>query len=231
MIPSLQSSWLQLSANLFGFLPLLAGAAIIFLLGLLISDWIKKLTEEFLKIARIPKLTQQLGVDATLKQADITQTPVQILGQVTKWITVLVFVNASSNLLGLDAISQIINRFILFLPNLLVALLILTTGLILANFTESLSKGLLANFDKHIQRPLARFTRYLVVVFFTLAAISQLNIAQPLITTFFQGLTATLTLAIGLSVGLGSKDLVKKILESWYQNLQKPPSKAKKSSS
>ena len=53
------------------------------------------------------------------------------------------------------------------------------------------------------------------------AAIDQLQIAQGLITTFFQGLTYTIVLVVGLSVGLGAKDLVSKVLGDWYEKIKK----------
>jgi hypothetical protein len=218
---SFQSAYTQVATTILNFLPLLAGAILILLVGLVISDWVKKLVEQFLKIARIPQLSQKLGLEHFLKQADISLSTVQILGQFSKWLVILVFLMASANLLNLTAISQILDRFLLFLPNLLIAALIFVAGLLIANFTESLTKGLVSALDSHLKAPIARLTRYLVIVFFALTAISQLHIAEALITTFFQGLTLTLTLAIGLSVGLGSKDLVAKLLNQWYKNLQK----------
>ena len=53
------------------------------------------------------------------------------------------------------------------------------------------------------------------------AAIDQLQIAQGLIATFYQGLTYTIVLAVGLSVGLGAKDLISRVLNEWYDKIHK----------
>ena len=56
---------------------------------------------------------------------------------------------------------------------------------------------------------------------FRAAAIDQLQIARNFIATFFQGLTYTIVLVVGLSGGLGAKDLVAKILNDWYEKIRK----------
>ena len=63
---------------------------------------------------------------------------------------------------------------------------------------------------------LAKVASYLVVVVSAMAAINELGIAQSLINTLFIGVVATLSLGIGLAIGLGAKELVAKMLMDWY---------------
>ena len=59
------------------------------------------------------------------------------------------------------------------------------------------------------------------MVFTILAAMSQLGIAATFVNTLFIGFVAMLAIGLGLSLGLGSKDLVKTILEDWYKDFKK----------
>ncbi|MDP2670862.1 MAG: hypothetical protein Q8P13_00110, partial [bacterium] len=108
-----------------------------------------------------------------------------------------------------------------YLPNIFAAVLIFGAGVVLAGFLEKLVKGSLGGIDIKLSRLMAKFTSYLVVVFTVLASISQLGIAKNLIDTVFIGFVTMLALALGLSLGLGSKDLVKTILEDWYKTFKK----------
>ena len=81
---------------------------------------------------------------------------------------------------------------------------------------ESLIKGPVSQVDVRISRMLAKIASYLVVVVSALAAVNELGIAQSLINSLFIGVVATLTLGIGLSLGLGGKELVAKMLTDWY---------------
>ena len=131
------------------------------------------------------------------------------------------FFVASINLLGLNTVTQVLNGLLSYLPNIFASILILFAGVLLAGFLEKLVKGSLGGIDLKLSRLMGKFTSYLVVVFAALAAISQLGIAKSFVDTIFMGFIAMLTIALGLSLGLGSKDLVKSVLEDWYKEIKK----------
>jgi small-conductance mechanosensitive channel len=112
-----------------------------------------------------------------------------------------------------------------YIPNIVSAVLVLTIGVLLAGLVESLVKGAVNQIDPKTSRLLSKIASYLVVIFATLAAINELGIAQSLINALFIGVIATLSLGLGLAIGLGAKDLVAKILMDWYAQSWK---KAKK---
>jgi hypothetical protein len=60
---------------------------------------------------------------------------------------------------------------------------------------------------------LATLSKWAIVVFGFLAAMIQLGIAVSLVNTIFIGIVAALSLAIGLSFGLGGKDEASAILK------------------
>ena len=62
---------------------------------------------------------------------------------------------------------------------------------------------------------------YIVLMFTILASLSQLNIAANFVQTLFTGIVATISIGLGLSLGLGSKDLIAKILNQWYEDFRK----------
>ncbi|MEK7063930.1 MAG: hypothetical protein AAB939_00420, partial [Patescibacteria group bacterium] len=136
-------------------------------------------------------------------------------------IVILIFAVAAINLLGLNTVTQVLNGLLSYIPNILAAVFILGAGVVLAGFLEKVVKGSLGSLDLKLSRLMAKATSYLIVVFATLAAISQLGIAKNFIDTLFVGFVGMLALALGLSLGLGSKDLVKSILEDWYRNFKK----------
>ena len=86
---------------------------------------------------------------------------------------------------------------------------------------ETLVRGALTSVDHEVAKPVSKLSRFLVILVTFFAAVDQLQIAQGLIATFFQGLTYTIVLIVGLSVGLGAKDLVSKALTDWYQKIKK----------
>lgn len=214
-------SWTQVSTTLLSFVPSLLGAIVVFVVGMLISAWGKRLVEELLRAIRLEELSARAGFTGFLRRADLRLTAVELLGEIVRWILLLVFFVAAVDILGLRVVSGVLGQVLTYIPNVLAAALILGAGFLIANLVNGLVRGAFATVDHEAARPVGRLARWVVLIVAFFAAVGQLNVAPRLVDTFFQGLTWTFVLAIGLSVGLGGKDLVARLLDDWYKRLHK----------
>jgi len=205
----------------FGFLPSFFGALVIFLIGLVLAKWARTLVVKILGVVKLDKLLRKGGLDPFLAKADIRVKAEVFLGEVIRWLIILVFFIAGVNILGLTTVSVVLNGLLSYIPNIISAVLILTIGVLLAGLVESLIKSAINQVEPKTSRLLGKIASYLVVIVASLAAINELGIAQSLINTLFIGVIATLTLGIGLAIGLGAKDLVSKMLMDWYTQSKK----------
>lgn len=203
------------------FLPTLIGALVVFIVGLILSNWVKSLTIKLFRLLKLSRITASENVKNFLEQAQITQTIESLLGSIVKSIIILIFSITSINLLGLSTVTQVLNRLLAYIPNIIAAIIILAVGIVIAGIVEKVLKGSLSSIDLKTSRSLAKLASYLVVVMTSLAALSQLGIAESFVNIIFIGFVAMLSIGLGLSLGLGSKDLVGKILEDWYKNIKK----------
>ena len=183
--------------------------------------WVKRLVVELLKLLRVGKLLESAGIDSYLKKAEIKYSGVELLGIFTQWLIILIFFLTSVDILGLSAVSSVLGSVVSFVPNVIAAALILAAGYIIADVVGSLVRGMLVSVDHDLAKPVGKLARWVIIVIAFFAAVDQLQIAQGIVSTFFQGLTYTIVLVLGLSVGLGSKDLVAKILNEWYEKIKR----------
>jgi len=218
---ALIASWDQVWISFLGILPSLLGAIIVFAVGLILAYWAKRLILEVLRLVKLEKLTASAGIDQYLRKADIKLSFVELLAVVVEWLIILVFFLAVVEILGLTVVSQVLVRVLGYIPNVIAATLIFAAGYIVAGLVGGLVRGALVSIDHDVAKPIGRLARWVILVVAFLAAIDQLRIAQGLIAIFFQGLTYTIVLIVGLSVGLGAKDLVSKILSDWYERIHK----------
>ena len=218
---SLLTAWGDLSVRLLVFLPVFLGSLLVFVIGVMIAGWLEQLVTHFLKLVKFSDVTKTAGIDGFLKKADVQLDSSALLAVAIRWLIILVFFVAAANILGLTAVTRVLDSLISYIPKVVSAALIIAAGVFVANLVEGLVKGALATVDHGHAKPLAHLARWVVLVVATLAAVNELQIAQTLITTFFQGLTWTVTLAVGLAVGLGSKELVSQLLRDWYDKLKK----------
>lgn len=205
----------------FGFIPNLLGAIIIFLFGLILAKWAKALVVKILSALKLDHLLRKSGLEPYLDRADIRVKAEVFLGEIVKWLIVVVFFIAAVNILGLTTVSAVLNSILAYIPSIVSAVLILTIGVLLAGLVESLIKGAVNQVDPKTSRLLSKIASYLVVIVAALAAVNELGIAQSLINTLIIGVVATLSLGVGLAIGLGAKDLVSKMLIDWYTQSQK----------
>ena len=214
-------SWGQVWTSFLGILPSIIGAIIVFAVGLILAFWAKRLVVELAKLVRLDLLTKSAGIDKYLAKADIKPTFTELLGTIVEWLVILIFFLAVVDILGLTAVSQVLTRVLGYIPNVLAAALIFAAGYIVAGLADGVVRGALSSIDHEIAKPVGRLSRWVVLLVTFFAAIDQLQIARGLISTFFQGLTYTVVLVVGLSVGLGAKDLVAKLLNEWYDKIHK----------
>jgi len=218
---ALIGSWGQVWLSFLGIIPTILGAIVVFAVGLILAFWVKRLVIEFLKLVRLEKLTKSAGIDNYLKKADIDKSFVELLGTIIEWIVILIFFLAVVDILGLNAVSRVLSVVLGYIPNIVAAALIFAAGYIVAGVVEGLVRGALASVDHDVAKPISKLARWVLLIIALFAAVDQLQIAQGLIATFFQGLTYTIVLVVGLSVGLGAKDVVGKVLNDWYEKINK----------
>ena len=218
---SLSLTVANLLTSIFAFFPKFLAALIIFVFGITIARWVKGLVVKSLEKLRLSSEVEKTPIQSFLKNADVTTKIEVIVANVVYWIIILVVLQTSITLLGLSAVSDILNRILLYIPNIFSAVLILFFGVLLAGLAETLVKGAVKAVDGKSARILGTVTSYLVMVVAILASISELGIAQAFITTLFTGFVASVAIAIGLAFGLGSKDTVGKIMDEWYTRMKK----------
>lgn len=218
---SLSYAFNQITVGVISFIPSLLGALVLFLLGLILAGWLRSLTVKLVNLTKLGGIIKNSAFKEFLKNAQMTQKIEVIIGEIVRWIVIILFFIASINVLGLTAVSDFLNNIILGIPTLIAAVIILAVGVFVAGFLEKMVKGSLGSQDPAFSRLVGKVVSYATLTLFILAAISQLGIARSFIETTFTGFIAALALGIGISLGLGSKDLVKSLLEGWYKNLNK----------
>jgi len=218
---SLLGAWAQIWNSLVLFIPSIIGAILVFAFGLILAYWIKRFVLDILKLLSVDKFSKSLGFEVFLRKIELKESLSELISIALQWLVILISFLTAVDILGLNVVSQVLGRLISYIPNIFASVLIFAAGYFVAQLVEGLVKGALLSVDHKAAKPVSKFSRWLVIVISFFAAVDQLQIAQGLVTTFFQGLTYTIVLIVGLSVGLGAKDLVARILNEWYDKVKK----------
>ena len=202
------------------FIPRVLAAVLLIILGVALAKWIRAITSRGLKALNLSKGLKGTPVEAFLRDAEIGKIE-EVTASIVYWLFLLMVIHTTASLLGLQTISVVIVRLLSYIPNVLSAVLILFFGVVLAGIVESLVKGTIRSVSGQSARLLGKVSSYLIMIISTMAAIAELNIAQQFISTLFTGFVVMLALALGLAFGLGSKSVVEKVMQEWYQKTKK----------
>lgn len=190
--------------------------------GWLAANIIARLVSAILIRVRFNDWVHRSGVGAVLANAGADMDAIGFVALTTKWFIRLIALVVAFDALGLTAVSETLRHLLLWLPNLVVALVILVIGGIGANALHGLVRASLAGGDFGNPNLAAAVARAAVWVFAILAAIYQVGIASQLVTTVVTALVAGLALAVGLAFGLGGRDTAGDIIRDAYERWRWP---------
>lgn len=207
---SLMNLWDQVIS----FLPSLFGALLVFIAGWIVAVVLGKLVEKLLKLSRIDQaLDRVIGNQLGNIEAHVSE----FVGGLVKWFLILVFLIAAANILQLEQVSLFLQSIIMYIPNIVVAVIILAGVSLLGNFVYKIVKGSTKVAGLMSTTLLATISKWAIIIFGVFAALLQLGIAEYLVGTIITGIVAMLALAGGLAFGLGGKEeaalLIRKIRE------------------
>lgn len=215
---SLSIILLQTLAEFSVYLPKIVAALAVFILGSAVAKTIRHLVVRSLDAIKLSKALSNTPVEHFIENTEISRRIEQIIGTVVYWLIMLIIIQTSIAILGLTSLSSILERILSFIPNIISAVLILFFAVLLAGLVESLVKGSIKSIDPKTGRALGKISSYLVMMVGLLIGVSELGIASEFILILFVGLVGAVSLGLGLALGLGGKDLVKKLLEAYYKD-------------
>ena len=187
-------------------LPAIIGALVLLILGWIISGAVAGLVERGLRLARVDVAAERAGVHSMLQRAQVQSDVPHIIAGFVKWYARLVFILMAAEAVHLTAISTVVNSVLGFIPNLLVALVMLGAFAWLAGVARKASHGALEGAGVSNARAISMLAYVATFGFGVVAAATQIGIATTLIDIMFAGLIAAVALAFGLAFGLGGRD-------------------------
>jgi len=210
LLHSLQNLWMGVVAVL----PKLILAVVIFLIGWLIASLIEKALRQLVDMLKIDHLLKKTGMHETLSKAGFHFSAGAFLGALVKWFFVIVFLVAALDVIGLSQVNLFLREVVLnYLPNVVVAALVLLVGSVLAEAVARLVSGSAKMANVKAAGFLGTVAKWAIWIFALLIALAQLGIASQLIQVLFIGVVAMFALAGGLAFGLGGKDAASRVVE------------------
>lgn len=216
------ASLTSFSTKLATFLPQLIAALVLLFLGWIAAKLIRAAFRKFLKVVHFDALSEKSGVEAFLKQGELNVSLSGVLAELMYWLVMLVVIVLVSDSLGLTKVTELFNRVALYIPNIIIAIIVLVFGTLLARAVNRVIFAYLKNMGVDGALTLSTISEYAIQIFVVFVALEQLNIGTQLLTTAFAIGFGAVALALAIAFGLGGKDWAADILQR-FSNKQKKP--------
>src|SRR3954447_24295081 len=189
-----------------GAIPKIIGFLVILLIGWLIAGALAGVVANLLRAVKFNELAERSGFSGFVRNMGIHTDAAGVIATAVRWFVRLIVLVVAFDALGLPAVSQVLQQLLLWVPNLIVAIMVLVIGGLAANALAGLIRGATAQAGLGNPDLLSNIARVAVLAFAIIIAVNQIGIATELVNTLFMGFVGALALAAGLAFGLGGRD-------------------------
>ncbi|MDD4939193.1 MAG: hypothetical protein PHE18_04435 [Candidatus Omnitrophica bacterium] len=193
---------------------------LILIVGWIIAKIIKTLVVRVLKILKLDQLSERIDLDNMLAKGGISYTLSELMGIICYWLVLLITFVVAINAIGLTVAADLLNRIVLYVPNIIAAVFILILGMFIATLLSNIVKTAANNAGLAQSKLLSKLVEVVVVVFAIAIALEQLGIAAKIIELIISILLASLGLGLALAFGLGCREIAGKFVSELIESVK-----------
>ncbi len=208
----LQNLW----SDFVAFLPQLLKGLAFLILGWMFIKFTLYIIKKALGFTNIDSLPEKFNVDEIFGTSSIKIQPTKIIVGSIKWILILIFIIVASELLGLRMVSEQLSNLIAYLPKLISGLVVFAVGVYIANIARKAISTTFSSLELTGGNLVGNIIFYLISIISSVTALNQAGVNTDLITNNLSIIFASILAAFTISFGLGSRDVIKRLLFGYY---------------
>ena len=201
-------------ASIVGQLPKVVGAIVVLVIGCFVGVILGHALRVILEKLRVDEYVRKARLTKAIGH---THVPA-VAGELFKWYIIILFLQQAVALINLGTLSNLLNRFVGWLPHVIIAIVVLLFGIAVANYVKlkteehSRQKGV---------RVCGSILKVVIMIMVVILALKQVGVDVSILENTFLlivgALAVGLALALGISLGLG----LRKESESMVREIKK----------
>lgn len=208
---SVSSVVISALATFIAFIPSLIGGFIVLAIGLVLGAIVYRAVVGILKAIQVEKFLEKYGI-VKVEGKEIQWT--EILAEIMRFTIIIIFLIPAFQAWGLDSVNAVLSRVILYIPNVIVAVVLAIVGMVLAKLAYGVAYSTSRSLGRDNAHTVGLVAQWSLTVFVGFLVLHQLGVAQELLRILFAGVVVMVALAGGLAFGLGGQHVAKSLLEA-----------------
>lgn len=206
----------SLLQDIVSFIPSFVGALLVIVIGWIIARIARKVIKRTLAAVGIDKVGEQIEQIDIVRKSGMSIKISGFISSVVYYLMMLIFIVAGTDILGMPAISELMSDLLNYVPNLIVAILIMGIGLLIADFLKNIVLTACKSIGIPAYSMIANIVFYFVLINVIIVALSQAKIDTDFLKNNLSLILAGIIFAFALGYGIASKDLASNFLASFY---------------
>jgi hypothetical protein len=194
---------------------------IILLIGWLFSKLISSLVSKSLKAIKINELSSRIELDKLLSKGGINYALSDLVGVICYWLGLLVTFMVAVNSIGFTVAADLLNKVVLYIPNVIAALFILILGIFVSTLLKNIVQTAANNAGLSQGNLLSKIVEAIVILFSVFVALEQLQIGIHVTELTISIILGSIGLGLALAFGLGCRDLAGRFVADLIEKLKK----------
>ncbi len=218
----LQDAFQDVFRTFVNFVPNVIGAILFLAIGWLVGVVLARVVKHLFRAVKLDSALRYAGAEEVLKKAGVNLNSAGFMGELVKWLVIIIFLMFSLNVIGLGQAAIFIQDAIsIFLPQVVLAAVILIITAVIAKFVNSIVTGSAKAADVDSASFIGKLSKWSIWVIGALTAFSQLGIDASFIYTLFTGVVVAFAIAFGLAFGLGGQSAAADYLNKLRAEIEK----------
>ncbi len=197
-------------------IPNLIGALVVFIVGWILAKTVSRILKTILEKTGIDKLAEKLNEIEIIYKSKIKIVPSIFLSKVLYYMILFVFAMAATEVLGMEAISELMQNTMAYIPKLFSALLVLVFGIFIADAIKNMVHTAANSLAIPSAKMISTIVFYFIFVNVLMITLKQAELKTDFIETNISIIFAGIIFAFALGYGMASKSLMSNILSSFY---------------
>ncbi|MDI9864787.1 mechanosensitive ion channel [Flectobacillus sp. DC10W] len=205
----------KLLEQLTGFVPKLLGAAILLIVGSIVSKLVSRILKTALEKSGFDRLGDKLNkIDVIARFGELKLS--LIVSKVLQYFIMLVFITASTETLGMQVLTDMVASLVNLIPKLIASAILLFAGLMIADTLKNTVINLCNSFKIDSAKLLGNIVFFFFFVIALIASLKQAGIETSLLESSFNLIIGGVVLAFAIGYGFASRDVLMNILSNFY---------------
>jgi hypothetical protein len=194
---------------------------LILILGWLISKMVRSVVTKGLRSLKLDDLSDRLGLDSMMEKGGIVYSLSELIGVLCYWLILLITFMVAINAIGLTVAADLLNRIVLYIPNIIAAIFILIIGMFVSTLLKNIVMTAANNAGISQSKVLSSAVETIVIAFTIFVALEQLHIGIRITELTVSILLGALGLGLALAFGLGCKDIAGRFVNELLDKFKK----------